>query len=91
MAREAPETSLLLAKIFDLLRQERTTLRQVAADLALTEQEVSQLVFGLVLTPVAGEAAARSTPTGSLTVVPPMEQAARGGPAERRPASRQRD
>lgn len=75
---EAPETSLLLAKMFDLLRQEGTTLRQVAADLGLTERELAHLVFGLVLTPVAGEAAARSTPTGSLTVVPPLEQAARG-------------
>lgn len=80
----APETSLLLAKMFDLLRQERTSLRQLAAELALTEQEVSQLVFGLVLTPVAGEAVDRSMPTGSLTVVPPTAQGAqeRRGDAE---------
>jgi Zn-dependent peptidase ImmA (M78 family)/DNA-binding XRE family transcriptional regulator len=67
-----PESSLLLAKIFELLRQEKMTMRQVAAELALTEQEISQLVFGLVLAPIAGEATTRSTRRGNLTMVPPM-------------------
>jgi len=77
-----PETSLLLAKMFDLLRQEKVPLRQVAAELALTEQEVSQLVFGLVLIPLVGVAAARSMPTGRLSVVPPIGQRLQKEPGE---------
>lgn len=43
-----PESSLLLAKIFGLLWKEKFTARQLAVELDLTEEELSQLVFGLM-------------------------------------------
>lgn len=51
-----PESSLLLAKMFQLLRDSNVSMRQVALDLDLTESAISQLVFGLVLAAVPGDA-----------------------------------
>ncbi len=45
-----PESSLLLAKVFKLLRQSQITMSQVAEELHISEQELGQLVFGLILT-----------------------------------------
>lgn len=65
---QRPESSLSLAKMFGLLRRGRVTMRQIAADLDSTEKELSQLVFGLVLASVDGEALAPRTPRAELTL-----------------------
>ena len=49
--QEAPrEISLVLNKIFALLREEGVTKAQIAEDLSIFPEELDQLVFGLVLT-----------------------------------------
>lgn len=55
------ESSLLLAKIFELLRDQLVSRSHVAEALAFAEQEVNQLVFGLMLGAIDG-LAVRSEP-----------------------------
>lgn len=47
---QRPESSLLLAKVFNLLRRSQITMAQLVEELHVSENELSQLVFGLVLT-----------------------------------------
>lgn len=49
------ETSLLLTKMFKLLREEHMTSAQLATQLRLSESELTELVFGLVLTTMPGQ------------------------------------
>lgn len=49
------ETSQVLAKVFRALRQEGTTKTALAKELSIPVEELKKLVFGLVLTTMAGE------------------------------------
>jgi Zn-dependent peptidase ImmA (M78 family)/DNA-binding XRE family transcriptional regulator len=49
------ETSQLLAKVFQALRATGQTQADVAHQLAISSDELNALIFGLVLTPVAGD------------------------------------
>lgn len=49
-----PETSQVLAKVFRALRQDGVGLSGVAADLAITDEEISRHVFGLMPTSLNG-------------------------------------
>lgn len=49
-----PEVSKVFAKVFAALRAEGTTLVDVARELYILPEELEQLVFGLVLTPIEG-------------------------------------
>ena len=48
----APETSSAITQVFRFLREDRITASEIADDLHLTPEELRNLVFGLVLTPV---------------------------------------
>lgn len=61
------ETSQLLKKVFDALKTESVSRTAVAEELCLPVQELEALVFGLVLTSVAGE---RVTPRSRVTTRP---------------------
>jgi len=65
----APESSLLLAKMLGMLREERFTTAQLAAELDVTADEVSQLVFGLVMSPVSGGAGGQPRRKDHLALV----------------------
>jgi len=49
-----PETSQILAKVFDALRNEGVTREQVADELSIEIDELDKVVFGLVLLPLEG-------------------------------------
>lgn len=49
------ETSQVLAKVFDELRRSGRTRADVAAELHIPPEELNKIVFGLVLTPLAGD------------------------------------
>ena len=65
-----PESSLLLAKMLGLLREENVTTSRIADELDITAEELSQLVFGLVLSPVSGGSGATIRRTDHLALVP---------------------
>ena len=48
------ETSQVLGKVFKTLRDEGISMSQVASDLCIFPDELSKLVFGLVLTSLTG-------------------------------------
>lgn len=48
------ESSQVLAKVFNALRQEGVTMNQVASELHVLPDELSKSVFGLILTPITG-------------------------------------
>lgn len=53
--QESPrETSQLLAKVFDAMRNESVSKGDIAADLCVTADEIDELVFGLALTAING-------------------------------------
>ncbi len=60
------ETSQILSKVFQLLREEGTSMGQVAKTLSLYPERLSKLVFGLVMVPIVvserPEADERPTP-----------------------------
>lgn len=56
------ETSQVLVKVFRALRDEGRTQAHVATELAITAEELGSVIFGLVLTPMAGEADTDATP-----------------------------
>ena len=62
----ANESSLLLAKIFELLRDQQINRSHVAQALNFTEREVDQLVFGLMLGGVDGSAETSAPVRGHL-------------------------
>ena len=49
-----PETSQVLTKVFKTMREEGQTMSDIAGELAITSEELSNLIFGLVLTPLEG-------------------------------------
>jgi len=62
-----PESSQILAKVFDALRNEGMTRAQVAEELNIAVDELDKVVFGLVLVPLEGslnsaESSPRSKP-----------------------------
>jgi Zn-dependent peptidase ImmA (M78 family) len=69
------ETSQLLQKVFDILRQEGISKDAVARDLHVLPEEINALVFGLVMLPLSGgrtkDSQRRSQPPTSLTLIPP--------------------
>jgi len=66
-----PETSQVFQKVFAALRSEDVTRVEIAEDLAISVDEINQLVFGLALTAVAGSGAGSVTkrPKPQLRVV----------------------
>lgn len=56
----ARETSQVLAKVYDSLRQEGVTKRGIAKELNIREQDLDAAVFGLVMMPVSGTSRARA-------------------------------
>lgn len=54
------ETSQALAKVFAALRKEGTSRRDVAHQLRIHTRDLDELVFGLILTPVAGRGSGSS-------------------------------
>lgn len=75
------ETSLALLKIFKALRDEGITQAEVARQLGIPADELSRLLFGLVLTPVTGDGNATVTPgTVKLTLV--TQEPSSTGPAQ---------
>lgn len=65
-----PESSQVLAKVFASLREEGLTKADVAREITISETDLNEVIFGLVLTPVAS--------TG-------QDGASEGGAAPRRP------
>lgn len=63
------ETSQILDKVFRALRSEGVSQASVAAELAITADELGSVIFGLVLTPVAGDAVPESASRGNLRLV----------------------
>jgi Zn-dependent peptidase ImmA (M78 family)/transcriptional regulator with XRE-family HTH domain len=59
------ESSRVLEQVFDVLRKEWQTKAEVARKLYMDVNELESLVFGLVILPVRGERANRSTSTPS--------------------------
>jgi len=57
-----PETSLVLPKIFTALRTDGVTRLDVASELCLTEEELSKLLFRLVMTGLRGGKSAAEMP-----------------------------
>lgn len=51
-----PESSQLLKKVFDSLRNEGISRADVASDLCLAQQDIDNLTFGLTLSPVSSAA-----------------------------------
>lgn len=64
-----PESSLLLAKVFRLLRQSQVTMSQIAEELHVSEHELRQLVFGLVLTGEPGGGGLTERPKNHLSLL----------------------
>jgi Zn-dependent peptidase ImmA (M78 family)/DNA-binding XRE family transcriptional regulator len=62
----ASESSLLLAKVFELLRSQQVRRSDVASALNLAEDEIDQLVFGLMLHGVEGSASTSMRRRGHL-------------------------
>jgi hypothetical protein len=56
------ETSQVLTKLFQELRQRGRSKADVALELAVTVEELNAWIFGLVLTPVHGTVRATTTP-----------------------------
>jgi len=48
------ETSQMLAKVFQMLRDEGVTMGQIAYELRVLPDELSNMIFGLILTPIDG-------------------------------------
>lgn len=48
------ETSQLLQKVFQVLREEGVTKAAIASELKISTEDISSFVFGLVLTPIQG-------------------------------------
>lgn len=67
------ETSQVLEKVFRALRNEGRSQAQVAAELGVTVEELGSVIFGLVMTPVTGEAVGDDQPRErpDLRLVPP--------------------
>jgi Zn-dependent peptidase ImmA (M78 family) len=67
------ETSQMLGKVFESLRSEGMQQSDVARELQITVQDLTKIIFGLVLTPVAGTATADGggpgIPAPSLRIV----------------------
>jgi Zn-dependent peptidase ImmA (M78 family)/transcriptional regulator with XRE-family HTH domain len=63
------ETSQLLAKVVRTVRSEGTTPAHIAADLAITTQELNTHIFGLIPTAVEGGAATTTRRTPPLRLV----------------------
>ncbi len=64
------ETSQVLGKVFANLRDEGMSMAQVAQKLALWPQELSRLIFGLILTPILGTGTTgKSSPPPTLRLV----------------------
>jgi Zn-dependent peptidase ImmA (M78 family)/transcriptional regulator with XRE-family HTH domain len=59
------ETSQVLGKVFKAMREEGVSVSQVARELAVPVDEISKVIFGLILTPLAG--------TGT-PIVPPTHE-----------------
>jgi Zn-dependent peptidase ImmA (M78 family)/DNA-binding XRE family transcriptional regulator len=67
---EAPrETSLILPKVFDALRNEGITRSRVARELSVPQSELEQLVFGLAMTVVEGGRKSKTGAKAQLTLV----------------------
>src|SRR5690606_13582246 len=59
------ESSLLLAKVFKVLREDSLSQRDIAAELRLPPAELEQLIFGLTMTSLDG--GKRTHPEGSTS------------------------
>ncbi len=67
-----PERSQLLVKVFQTLRDDGVSKADVARELGISVDDLNELIFGLVLTPVAGGGAPdkdRSEPIPQLRIV----------------------
>lgn len=58
----SPETSQVLAKVFDALREDGISRRAVAAELGITPDDLNQAVFGLARVPADGQTGGESPP-----------------------------
>ena len=65
------ETSQLLRKVFQLLREDGTSTHAIASELHLDARELNALIFGLILTPVPANPISQSStpPRGRLSLV----------------------
>lgn len=72
------ETSQLLTKVFQSLRDEGISKADIARDLAISTEELNRLIFGLVLThlPGGGEADRGSREKAHLKLVEPLNRVA---------------
>lgn len=63
------ETSQVFEKVFQALREERSSPRQIADDLGLSHDEFARHIFGLAVLPVAGDGSRPSQSRAQLRAV----------------------